>query len=97
MSLSPFAIAVVVAIERFGDVLIDTEGRQLWRNGASVHVSLKAFDLLSLLIRHRPVAISKSDIQEHLWPSTFVTEDRAAHAAGDAGNARQPIGLDQRP
>jgi DNA-binding winged helix-turn-helix (wHTH) protein len=63
---------------RFGDVLIDTESRQLWRKGASVHVSLKAFDLLSLLIRHRPVAISKSDIQEHLWPSTFVTEGNIA-------------------
>lgn len=63
---------------RFGDVVIDTDSRQLWRNGASVHVSLKAFDLLSLLIRHRPVAISKSDIQEHLWPSTFVTEGNIA-------------------
>ena len=63
---------------RFGDVVIDTESRQLWRNGASVHMSLKAFDLLSLLIRHRPVAISKSDIQEHLWPSTFVTEGNIA-------------------
>ena len=63
---------------RFGDVVIDTESRQLWRNGASVHVSLKAFDLLSLLIRHRPVAVSKSDIQEHLWPSTFVAEGNIA-------------------
>jgi DNA-binding winged helix-turn-helix (wHTH) protein len=63
---------------RFGDVVIDTESRQLWRNGASVHVSLKAFDLLSLLIRHRPMAISKADIQEHLWPSTFVTEGNIA-------------------
>lgn len=63
---------------RFGEVVIDTESRQLWRSGAPVHVSLKAFDLLSLLVRHRPVAVSKSDIQEHLWPSTFVTEGNIA-------------------
>jgi hypothetical protein len=41
-------------------------------------VSLKAFDLLSLLIRHRPAALSKSDIHEYLWPSTFVTEGNIA-------------------
>jgi DNA-binding winged helix-turn-helix (wHTH) protein len=58
--------------------VIDTESRQLWRSGAPVHVSLKAFDLLSLLLRHRPVAVSKSDIQEYLWPSTFVTEGNIA-------------------
>ena len=63
---------------RFGDVVIDTDSRQLVRSGTPVHVSLKAFELLSFLIRHRPVAVAKSDIQEHLWPSTFVTEGNIA-------------------
>jgi DNA-binding winged helix-turn-helix (wHTH) protein len=58
--------------------VIDGESRLLRRNGVPVHVSLKAFDLLSLLVHHRPAAISKSDIQEHLWPSTFVTEGNIA-------------------
>jgi DNA-binding winged helix-turn-helix (wHTH) protein len=63
---------------RFGDMLIDTGSRQLWRGSLPVHVSLKAFDLLCLLIRQRPEAVSKSDIQNHLWPSTFVTEGNIA-------------------
>jgi DNA-binding winged helix-turn-helix (wHTH) protein len=63
---------------RFGDVVFDDESRQLWRNGTPVHLSLKAFELLSLLVHNRPAAVSKSDIQEHLWPSTFVTEGNIA-------------------
>jgi DNA-binding winged helix-turn-helix (wHTH) protein len=78
--------------------VIDTESRQLWRSGAPVHVSLKAFDLLSLLIRHQPGAVSKSDILEHLWPSTFVTEGNIATliaeiraAIGETGHASSVI------
>src|SRR5882762_7489796 len=63
---------------QFGDVVFDDESRQLWRDGTPVHLSLKAFELLNLLLHNRPVAISKSDIQEHLWPSTFVTEGNIA-------------------
>jgi DNA-binding winged helix-turn-helix (wHTH) protein len=63
---------------RFGDVVFDDESRQLWRNATPVHLSLKAFELLSLLVHSRPAAVSKSDIQEHLWPSTFVTEGNIA-------------------
>jgi len=78
---------------RFGDVVFDDESRQLWRDGTPVHLSLKAFELLSLLVHNRPAAVSKSDIQEHLWPSTFVTEGNIAsliakirEAIGDTGH-----------
>jgi len=83
---------------RFGDVVFDDESRQLWRNGTPVHLSLKAFELLSLLVHIRPAAVSKSDIQEHLWPSTFVTEGNIAsliakirEAIGDTGHAAHII------
>jgi DNA-binding winged helix-turn-helix (wHTH) protein len=78
---------------QFGDVVFDDESRQLWRDGTPMHLSLKAFELLSLLIHNRPAAVSKSDIQEHLWPSTFVTEGNIAsliakirEAIGDTGH-----------
>lgn len=83
---------------RFGDVVFDDESRQLWRGGAPVHLSLKAFELLSLLIHNRPAAVSKADIQEHLWPSTFVTEGNIAsliakirEAIGDTGHTAHVI------
>jgi DNA-binding winged helix-turn-helix (wHTH) protein len=59
---------------RFGDVLFDLAARQVFRGAAEVHLSGKAFELLRYLIERRPQAVSKQDLQAHLWPDTFVTE-----------------------
>jgi DNA-binding winged helix-turn-helix (wHTH) protein len=59
---------------RFADVEFDWQRRSLTRNGREVHVSIKAFDLLHLLIERRPDPVSKADIRKHLWPDTFVSE-----------------------
>ena len=60
--------------QRFDDMTIDAETRQLWRGGREVHLSPKAFDLLALLVARRPAAVSKIAIRELLWPDTFVSE-----------------------
>ena len=44
------------------------------RDGADVHLTPKAFELLVTLIERRPNALSKGELQELLWPSTFVAE-----------------------
>jgi DNA-binding winged helix-turn-helix (wHTH) protein len=59
---------------RFGDVEFDAESRQILRSGREVHVSTKAFELLTLLLNRRPNAVSKADIRRHLWPDTHVSE-----------------------
>ena len=59
---------------RFGDFALDRDTRQLLRDGVQVHLSPKAFDLLSLLVENRPRAIAKTEILEHLWPATFVSD-----------------------
>jgi DNA-binding winged helix-turn-helix (wHTH) protein len=59
---------------RFGDVRFDGEARQLSCQQDAVHLSGKAFELLKLLLERRPAALSKAEIQEHLWPDTFVSE-----------------------
>src|SRR5262245_31472006 len=59
---------------RFGEVRFDSEARHLSREGRDVHLSGKAFELLRLLLERRPAALSKAEIQEHLWPDTFVSE-----------------------
>jgi len=59
---------------RFGEFTLDTESRQLLRNEAERHLSPKAFELLHLLLENRPRALSKAELHERLWPSTFVSD-----------------------
>jgi DNA-binding winged helix-turn-helix (wHTH) protein len=58
----------------FDEFVLDSDTRQLLRGGGEVHLSPKAFDLLSLLIESRPKALSKDRLQTALWPNTFVSE-----------------------
>lgn len=58
----------------FGDCVLDLERRQLVRVDQDVHLTPKAFDLLSFLVAERPRAVPKTEIRDHLWPGTFVSE-----------------------
>ena len=64
---------------RFPPYMLDEECRQLLRGGEVVRLSPKAFDLLCILASHRPKALSKSELQERLWPGTFVVEKNLAN------------------
>jgi Tol biopolymer transport system component/DNA-binding winged helix-turn-helix (wHTH) protein len=59
---------------RFGTFTLDIETRQLTSAGREIHLEPKAFELLSALVLERPKALSKADLQERLWPGTFVSE-----------------------
>jgi DNA-binding winged helix-turn-helix (wHTH) protein len=61
-------------IYRFDDFSLDADTRQLLSNAVEVHLSPKAFDLLLALAQNRTRAVSKADLQQRLWPSTFVDE-----------------------
>jgi DNA-binding winged helix-turn-helix (wHTH) protein len=78
---------------RFADCTFDSETRELLRADRPVHLSPKAFRLLELLIENRPKALSKTDLQERLWPDTFVSE---ANLASLAAEVRQAIGEKSR-
>jgi DNA-binding winged helix-turn-helix (wHTH) protein len=58
----------------FGECTVDLDTRELARGGESVHVEPKAFKLLEVLLAARPKALSKDELQDHLWPKTFVSE-----------------------
>lgn len=72
---------------RFGTFVLDPETRELLRGDACVPLSPKAFDLLSILVAHRPKAMSKSDLQERLWPATFVVEKNLANLVSEIRDA----------
>lgn len=57
---------------RFGEFVLDPDSRQLFRDGVEVHLQPKTFELLALLVRSRPKALSKQHIRGQLWPDTAV-------------------------
>ena len=59
---------------RFGPFTLDPATRQLLRDGTSVHLTPKAFDLLILLVGEAPRVLAKADVHERLWPGTFVSD-----------------------
>ena len=59
---------------RFGEFVVDFETRQLLRIAHPVHLTPKAYQLLALLVEAQPRALSKGELQERIWPSTFVDE-----------------------
>jgi DNA-binding winged helix-turn-helix (wHTH) protein len=81
---------------RFGSFVLDYGTRQLLLDGGEVHLSPKAFDLLTILIDNRPRVVSKADLLEQLWPSTFVEETNLAGLVteirrGLGDSAAQPV------
>ena len=80
---------------RFGPFTIDSETRQLLRAGTEVHLSPKAFDLLSTLIESRPKVVEKETLHARIWPDTYVVDanlnvlvSEIRRAIGD--NSQQP-------
>ena len=58
----------------FGCFVLDLDTRELRRGTDAVALTPKALQLLELLVVNRPKALSKSALQERLWPDTFVLE-----------------------
>ena len=68
---------------QFGQFTLDGAARQLTRGRTEIHISPKAFELLTMLIAERPRAVSKADLQERLWPGTFVEEANLSNLIGE--------------
>jgi DNA-binding winged helix-turn-helix (wHTH) protein len=56
----------------FSDFVLDGDTRQLLRAGRVMPLAPKAFDLLELLLRERPRAVSRTRLRAALWPQTHV-------------------------
>lgn len=82
----------------FGDCVVDDTARLLSRNGRTVHLSPKAFDLLVLLIRERPNVLGKADLHARLWPDSYVSDASLAMLVTEARaalgeSARKPAAI----
>jgi DNA-binding winged helix-turn-helix (wHTH) protein len=72
---------------RFGPFSLDTQTRQLLRDGREVTLSPKAFQLLLLLVQNRSRAMSREELHQQLWPSTFVLETNLAGLVAEVRRA----------
>jgi len=58
----------------FDGFVLDRARRLLTREGEVLHLTPKAFDLLSLLVDQAPRVVPKSELHERLWKETFVSD-----------------------
>jgi non-specific serine/threonine protein kinase len=71
----------------FGDFVLDLDTRELAREGTPVSLSPKAFQLLGILVESYPRALSKNELQDRLWPGTFVVEKNLTNLVGEIREA----------
>jgi DNA-binding winged helix-turn-helix (wHTH) protein/TolB-like protein/Flp pilus assembly protein TadD len=59
----------------FGPFLLDTRERRLLRDGKAVPLTLKAFDLLQVLVENQGHLLQKEELLRRVWPDAVVEEN----------------------
>jgi DNA-binding winged helix-turn-helix (wHTH) protein len=72
---------------RFGPFALEPAARLLRRDGADLHLTPKAFDLLVALVEARPNVLSKTALQQRLWPDAFVAEANLSNLISEVREA----------
>lgn len=76
----------------FDDFRLDAAKRLLLKQGRTVPILPKAFDILLFLVRHRDRVVGKEEVMTAVWPNTFVEE---ANLAQNVSVIRKTLG--ERP
>jgi DNA-binding response OmpR family regulator len=61
---------------RLGEVTVDLAGHRLVRNGRSLPIKPRAFELLAFLLRHPGQVFSRDQLLEHVWGYDYAGETR---------------------
>jgi DNA-binding winged helix-turn-helix (wHTH) protein len=69
---------------QFDSFILDSNSRELLKEGVGVPLSPKALQLLLFLVEHRPRALAKTALHEHLWPETFVVDANLTNLVAEA-------------
>ena len=72
---------------RFDDFVLDSLTRRLLDEGNEVHLSPKSFDLLMVLVENRSRAVSREELHQRLWPSSYVLETNLASLVAEIRRA----------
>jgi DNA-binding winged helix-turn-helix (wHTH) protein len=72
---------------RFDAFTLVSRTRQLVRDDAEIHLSPKAFELLLTLVENRSRAMARAELQQRLWPSTYVLDTNLASLVAEIRRA----------
>ncbi len=78
---------------RFGEFILSVRQRQLFRNGRSLPLIPRYFDLLVLLIERRHTAVSRTEIFDRVWADVVVSDGALSQAIR---TLRRALGDDSR-
>jgi len=73
---------------RFAEFVFDSGSRELRGRGRPRHLSPKAFECLGALLERRPQAVPRVQLQDRLWPKTFVAETSLRRVIAEIRAAR---------
>ena len=59
-----------------GGVLIDFEARRATREGVTVNLTAKEFDLLALLVKNKNIALFREALYEKVWKNEYDVDSR---------------------
>jgi DNA-binding winged helix-turn-helix (wHTH) protein len=77
----------------FANCTLDLATRELRRDGIAVHLPPKAFALLEHLVRERPRLVPRAELDERLWPRSYVGHSSLGRLVAEL---RAAIGDDAR-
>jgi len=72
---------------RFAECVLDPEARELRRRERPVPLSPRGFQLLALLLEHRPRPVSQPQLRDALWPDTTVGYTSLAQVVAEVRRA----------
>jgi DNA-binding winged helix-turn-helix (wHTH) protein len=78
MATDPWPSGNPIVTYQIGEFTFDSASRLLMHKGVERHLSPKAQQLLHLLLEARPRVLSREELYDALWPSTFVCETNLA-------------------
>ena len=87
MSANGLSAGLPAGSFRFGEFTFDCGSRQLLSKGEPRHLSPKAQQLLQVLLLARPRALSREELYDALWPSTYVCETNLASIVNELRRA----------
>jgi DNA-binding response OmpR family regulator len=58
----------------FGDLVVDTQRRQVSRGGCAIALTMREYQLLEHLVRHAGEVVTRTSLWEHVWDSHSVPD-----------------------
>ncbi len=76
MNASAAATAAATAMPVVGDLAINTDSRQVFRDGVPLELTTREYELLTFLASHPNKVYSRIDLMEQVWNYGYVGEDQ---------------------